>query len=92
MSCKIERTFQAEAVCEFSLDIEGLSYLVIYGKHINGYYICVPNWGWGCEASGPDSVGYNEEKLRETRCPEKIALEIAKAICLFHKQNPKELP
>lgn len=53
MNYKIERKFKATALCEFSVTIGGFSYLVIFGKHINGYYCCVPNFGWGCEMAEP---------------------------------------
>ena len=77
---KIEGDFTNNCKIEFehNIAIGGFTYLVIYGYHINGAFICVPNWKWGCEASRySESVGYNTEKLMECGAPAEVAREIA---------------
>lgn len=80
MNFKIESEFEAKALYEYSVAIEGNSYLIIYGKHINGYFCSIPNWGKGCELGGPENVGYNSSKLEECGFSEIVALELAKSI------------
>lgn len=60
---------------EFNVDADGLSFLVIYGTHINGGFCCIPNWQYGCEMSTPDDTFYNTEMLSRSFEP-----AIAKAI------------
>lgn len=77
---KLESNFTNECkiLFEHSIAINGCSYLVIFGKHINGGFICVPNWGWGCEATTNSySVEYNTEKLMKCGAPKDVAREIA---------------
>ena len=50
---------------EFPLDYEGFSYLVIFGKHKNGWFISLPKNNLSCEAADPMSVAYNRSKLIE---------------------------
>lgn len=66
MKYKINSTYEVNQVHEFSADISDLSFLIIYGHHINGWFIAIPNWGICTEASGPSSVGYNATKLGQT--------------------------
>lgn len=44
---------------ELKLQIEDKRILVIYGRHINGYYIALPNLFISCEALGPEEVKRN---------------------------------
>ncbi len=87
MEFKIETIFEAKAMFEFNVAIGGWTYLVIYGKHINGGFCCVPNWKWGCEMSNPNEVAYNRDKLIECGANEEVANEIAKAIqCMSERE------
>lgn len=63
---KINGTFKTDNVQEFSVDHNGFNYLVIYGHHINGWFIAIPNWQICTEAGPPDSVPYNTEKLSKS--------------------------
>lgn len=66
---------------EHCIAIEGSTYLLMFGHHINGGWICVPDHSWGCEASDkPNEVIYNEERMIEAGVPENVALEMAKHI------------
>lgn len=50
---------------EFTVDVQGNSYLVICGKHVNGAYCAFPNLNIAAELSGYDGdYSYNEKKLR----------------------------
>ena len=55
--------YQAQALCEFTLETDGLSYLVIYGTHINGGFCAIPNHGIACEMGMPSDTFYNYESL-----------------------------
>lgn len=61
---KIRNTYQTDSVQEFSVDYDGNNYLVIYGRHINGWFIAVPNWRVSSEAGEPEAVFYNTEPVR----------------------------
>ena len=50
---------------EFPLDYEGFSYLVIFGKHVNGWFISLPKNNVSCEAADPLDVAYNRSSLVE---------------------------
>ena len=50
---------------EIAIDWNGWSFLIIYGKHINGWFIAVPNWKICVEATDPSTVHYNICKLSE---------------------------
>ena len=39
---------------EFTVDVQGNSYLVICGKHVNGAYCAFPNLNIAAELSGYD--------------------------------------
>lgn len=60
---EIRNTYQTDNVQEFSVDYDGFNYLVIYGHHINGWFIAIPNWKACTEAGEPADVFYNAEKL-----------------------------
>ena len=72
--------FKAEVIFETFIDLPKYgSYLTIYGKHENGYFCCIPNWGLGCEMTDADDVFYNVEKLQE-KCG--LNPEVANALAL----------
>ena len=60
---EIERNFKCNCK-EVSISHNGISYLVICGKHINGAYCAFPKLNVAVELSGYDGdYGYNEKKL-----------------------------
>ena len=63
MDYKINSTYEVAKTQEFSVDWNGYGFLVIYGKHINGWFIAIPNWNICTEAGEPTDVIYNTEKL-----------------------------
>ena len=60
---KVKKTYAVTAVKELSIDWNGFNFLVIIGKHINGWYIAIPNWNVCTEAGNPMDSFYNSEKL-----------------------------
>lgn len=64
MKHKIQSTYQVTEIYEFSVDCGGFNFLVIYGHHINGWFIAIPNWGVCVEACEPTDCFYNADKLR----------------------------
>lgn len=65
---------------ETSLDVAGYSYLVIFGHHINGGFICIPNWQVSCEASDHlHDKEYNTSRLMSAG----VVLPVAEAIAEY---------
>ncbi len=50
---------------ELKIQVEEQKFLVIYGRHINGYYIALPGQYISCEALGPDDVRQNTKYLSQ---------------------------
>ena len=49
---------------ELRIDLNGLSFLTICGKHINGGYACMPYWGFAFELSESEfDVKYNANMI-----------------------------
>ncbi len=80
MDFKIEHMYKATTLFEYSVAVDGSAYLIIYGKHINGHYCCIPNWDIGCEMGSPGQVDYNTDRLNGVGIAEPIAYQIAKSI------------
>ena len=54
---------------EISIDCCGLSFLTICGKHINGGFASIVNFGLSYElSSSSNDVKYNAQKISETLC------------------------
>ena len=52
-----------KSIVEISVDSNGFNFLVIFGKHINGYFIAIPNHNICVEASAAKDTFYNIERL-----------------------------
>lgn len=80
---------------ERTLEIEGVSYLVIYGEHINGGFIAIPNWNICCEAASGSSnistVHYNAERLVLSGLDEETAITIARYIDDYIFENDRTI-
>lgn len=85
----IQVNYTAKVKFEISIDTNGSNYLVIYGKHINGYFCCIPNWKVSCEMSEPEDVFYNANNLIDAGISEAAAKEIAKDICTYQSSEKK---
>lgn len=79
MAGQIKKVYRVSEVHEVSIDFNGNNYLTIFGKHINGWFITIPNWHVSCEACCPTDTFYNTEKLSECLM-KKPAKAIAEAI------------
>ncbi len=91
MEYKIKREFNTSKVREFYMEYNGYSYLVIYGKHINGGFIAVPNHYKCCEAGNTIDVFYNRERLESCGFDKKTAKAIAMAIKEFHAKEEQKV-
>ncbi len=80
MKAKNKRTYEVSNTHEISIDWNGYNFLVIYGQHINGWFIAIPNWGICIEASDPTDTFYNSEKLAKALNKANAGVELAKAI------------
>lgn len=89
MDFNISATYPAEVLFEISVNVNGGNYLLIYGKHINGYFCCIPNWNIACEMAEPSDTFYNMEALMHSRVSKRIAKAIAEAICDMAEQIGK---
>ena len=67
---------------EISVNYNGCNYLVIFGRHVNGWYIAIPNWGKCVEAANPEDIFYNTERLSEVFEPE-TAEALARTIAAY---------
>ncbi|MCR5234790.1 MAG: hypothetical protein K6E53_12940 [Lachnospiraceae bacterium] len=66
---------------EHNICFNGYTYLLIFGKHINGGFICIPNWKIGCEASTfAHSSGYNADKMEAAGLDRNTAEALAEYI------------
>lgn len=72
---------------ELKLQIEDKKILVIYGRHINGYYIALPNIFISCEALGPEEVRRNTIYLSKAGLRSDYAEAICTAIYEFKKER-----
>ena len=82
------KQYNIEALFEVSFDANGSHFLVIYGKHGNGGFCCIPNWGISCEMGDAQDVFYNTEKLCGAGLNGCDADAVAKVIKQFGEQNP----
>ncbi len=58
------------------------SFHLIFGRQINGHFLCIPNWNIGCELASYDDIQWNESSLSEiTDCTGKIYYNDVSAIC-----------
>lgn len=80
MNFKLGILYQARVLFERTVNTKGEAYLVIFGWHINGYFCCVPNIGWGCEMAEANDVLYNMNSLIQCGADFEVAQSIAEAI------------
>lgn len=77
-------TETVKVYCEISIDTAGYNYLVIFGKHINGGFIAIPNWNVCTEASAhKGDIWENTERLIKQGISQDAAKQIAKQIDEF---------
>lgn len=90
MKAEIKGIYDVGNVYEISVDIGNFNYLVIYGKHINGWFISILNWNVCTEVAQPEDIIYNTERLDcvlQNMLPRNmlekfdVAYELAETIC-----------
>ena len=79
--------FDAKVLFETNISANGYSHLVIYGKHINGYFCCIPDWNVGCEMSDPNDTFWNYESLCKTKLSKRAAKIIVEQIKTIMKEK-----
>ena len=82
-------TEEASIIFEHDITIGDCSYLVIFGRHINGGFICIPNWNIGCEAAGDGDILYNTDKLIQCGLDIEVAGAVAEYIHNFLQEHPE---
>lgn len=80
MDYKIQKTYEITEAHEFSVDWNGFNFLIIYGYHINGWFIAIPNWQKCTEAGHPTDDAYNATKLAQTHIHDTAPAYLARAI------------
>ncbi len=80
MKAEIRNAYEVSNTHEISVDWNGYNFLIIYGHHINGWFIAIPNWEVCIEASDPTDTFYNSEKLAKALNKANAGVELAKAI------------
>ena len=80
---KVKKTYAVMAAKELSIDWDGDNFLVIIGKHINGWYIAIPNWNICIEAGEPTDNFYNSEKLSKALNNVNMGSAIADAVAEY---------
>ena len=73
-------TNTAHVIFEHEIDINGYSYLIIFGRHINGGFISIPNWRIGTKMASDGAIIYNTEQLEHCGLDPATALTIARYI------------
>ncbi len=66
-----------------TVEYNGNSYSVIFGRYINGGFFSIPNWGVGGELGQFDDTFWNTESLSRVLKSKKAAKAIAMAIAEF---------
>jgi len=67
---------------EATVDVEDYSYHLIFGRQINGHFLCVPNWHIGAEISASyQDILWNTESIRKSGASDSVALMLAQ--CLY---------
>ena len=70
-------------VHHITVEYNGNSYSVIFGRYINGGFFSIPNWGVGGELGKFSDIFWNTESLSRTLKSKKAANAIAMAIAVF---------
>ena len=90
LEIRVGMAFDAEVIFERAVTIGAWSGLVIYGRHVNGYFVCIPG-EYAAEMAEPTDTFYNTEKLMYAGAPKWLAERIASAIeFIANEQKRKE--
>ena len=73
-------------VHHITVDYDGYSYTVIFGKYINGGFFSIPNFNVGGELGEFSDVGWNTDSIYSSLKNEAAARAIAEAIKEYYAQ------
>ena len=65
---------------EVKLNLKGNSYHIIFGRQINGWFLCIPNHRIGVELAHPSDRFWNKESLEAAGMTTNEASTIACAL------------
>lgn len=65
---------------EASLYLNGNSYHLIFGRQINGWFLCIPNRHIGTELAHPSDTFWNQKSLESSGMSAREASSIATAL------------
>ena len=65
---------------EAKLNLNGNSYHLIFGRQINGWFLCIPNHRIGVELAHPSDRFWNKESLEAAGMTTNEASTIARAL------------
>ena len=63
---------------EAEVNAMGYSFHILFGHHRDGWFLCIPNWNFGCELAHPSDLFWNMDSM--TRETSKLDYEDATAI------------
>ena len=73
-------------VHHITVDYDGYSYTVIFGKYINGGFFSIPNFNVGGELGEFSDVGWNTDSIYSSLKNKAAARAIAEAIKEYYAQ------
>lgn len=74
-------------VHHITVEYNGNSYSIIFGRYVNGGFFSIPNWGVGGELSQFSDTFWNTESLSRVLKSKKAAKAIAVAIAEFSEME-----
>lgn len=77
---KVKKEYEVSDTREIALEWNGNSYLIIYGKHVNGGFFCIPNQNCGGELAGFSDTFWNSESISSALGDDMAGSVIAEAI------------
>lgn len=80
MEAEIINSYDLHGAHEVSANWNGWNFLIIYGRHVNGWFIAIPNWKICIEACEPTDIYYNSEHLARELNKMGAGLALAQAI------------
>lgn len=63
---------------EAQVNTMGFNFHILFGHQSNGWFLCVPNWNFGCELAHPSNLSWNMQSM--TSESSKLSYEDATAI------------
>lgn len=87
LNFKVYRSYECSVIFESSISVDGVSYLLIYGSDVNGYFCCIPIHNIGCMLGEPCDTKYNTAKLIDCGLSDSISSSLANAIDYVFKNK-----